>query len=111
MLRTVFLSALSLCFAFGAAAQTLEIPNPLIDSKGFMRDTTEAYARRTKRRVTEKQFLKMAKDKGTKILDTRSAKKFKLLHVAGAVHLNFSDMTQESLAESIGRLTCRLARS
>ncbi len=118
MLRTVFFAAMFLFFAFSAAAQTpgianppaqtLEIPNPLIDSKGFMRDTKEAFARRKMRRVTEKRFLEMAKDQGTVILDTRSAKKFGKMHVAGATHLNFSDMTKESLAQLIPSIDTRI---
>ena len=37
----------------------------------------------------------------TIVLDTRSAAKFALLHVKGAVHLNFSEITTDSLAKLI----------
>ena len=59
MLRTSCLTAMLLCVSFSAASRAADIPNPLIDSKGFRQDTREALARRKTRRVTEKQFLKI----------------------------------------------------
>jgi len=48
-------------------------------------------------RLTEAEFLKMSEESGTVVLDARSKEKFDLLHIKGAVHLNFSDITVESL--------------
>ncbi len=95
------LAVIAVCFACSAAAQSPDIPNPLIDTTGYMRDTSEAIARRTTRRVSEDRFMEMAREKGTIILDTRSASKFKLMHVKGAKHLEFSEMTKQSLAKLI----------
>jgi len=63
---------------------------------------------RMKRRITEEQFINMVKEKGTLVLDTRSAKKYKLKHVKGAIHLNFSDFTQKSLDELIPNKNTRI---
>jgi hypothetical protein len=43
----------------------------------------------------------MAEEEGTVILDTRSRAKYEKLHVKGAIHLNFSDFTQEALEKLI----------
>ena len=75
--------------------------NPLIDYPGFIELGEEVYAYRDKRRVSVDEFMRMAKEPGTIILDTRSKAKYDMLHVAGAKHLNFSDFTAESLAEVI----------
>jgi len=40
----------------------------------------------------------MSKDEDTIVLDTRSAAKYAELHIKGAVHLNFSDITSDTLA-------------
>ncbi|MCB9720134.1 MAG: rhodanese-like domain-containing protein [Candidatus Omnitrophica bacterium] len=75
--------------------------NPLIDYPGFIELGEEVYAYRDKRRVSVDEFMRMAKEPGTIILDTRSKAKYDMLHVAGAIHLNFSDFTAASLAEVI----------
>lgn len=78
-----------------------DIPNEAIDYSGFARAVGEVAEYREKRRVTEQQFLEMSQDAGTIVLDTRSAAKYAELHIQGAKHLNFSDITKDSLAEVI----------
>lgn len=75
--------------------------NPRIDYSGFVRVTTELEPVREKNRVDEDEFLRLAGEPGTVVLDTRSREKFEKLHVKGAVHLNFSDFSEESLAALI----------
>lgn len=65
--------------------------NPRIDYAGFMELTIKLKDVRMAHRVSESEFLKMAAEEGTVILDTRSREKFEKLHVKGAIHLNFSD--------------------
>lgn len=77
------------------------IPNEAIDFEAFQEVVKEAGEHRRSRRITEEQFLQMAGEENTIILDTRSADKFALLHVKGAVHLNFSEITKDSLARAI----------
>ncbi len=72
-----------------------------IDYPGFVELTTEAEKHRKTHTVSVEQFLRMSKEKGTIILDTRSEKMYKAKHVKGAIHLNFSDFTAGKLAKVI----------
>lgn len=56
---------------------------------------------RKDRLVNLQTFLAYAKEPNTVILDTRSEKMYKRKHVKGAIHLNFSDFTQENLRRLI----------
>lgn len=76
-------------------------PNSKIDYQGFVQLTKELEPVRAKRRVPLEVFNKMAKGKNTIILDTRSKAAFDKIHWKGAVHLNFSDFTDEKLAQVI----------
>jgi len=82
--------------------------NELIDVKGFNRATVDALLLRESRRISESQFIALAKEENTIVLDTRSAAKFALLHVKGAVHLNFSDLTTQSIARTIPNKDTRI---
>lgn len=75
--------------------------NRLIDYAGFARQVADVAALRESRRVGEEQFLEMARDPGTVILDARSAEKYRLLHVRGARNLSFPDITAAELAAVI----------
>lgn len=77
--------------------QTSEIPNPAIDMKGYLKVAEKAAEHRSKRRLTEEDFLKMSKEEGVIILDARSKQKYDELHINGAVNLSFPDITVESL--------------
>jgi 3-mercaptopyruvate sulfurtransferase SseA len=59
-------------------------------------------------RLTEEQFATLAAEPGTVILDARSADKFRLRHIKGAVSLPFTDFTAESLAKVIPENTSRV---
>ncbi|GAA5484707.1 rhodanese-like domain-containing protein [Haloferula sargassicola] len=82
--------------------------NARIDYPAFRDLTAEVEAYRRDRRVDEAEFLRLASEEGTVILDTRSREKFDLRHVKGAVHLNFSDFTSKSLAEVIPDKSTRI---
>src|SRR4051812_4366755 len=77
------------------------IANPAIDMEGYLRAAQEAAAYRESRRVTEDEFIAMAAEPGTIILDARSPARFDELHVKGAINLSFSDIAVASLAETI----------
>lgn len=82
--------------------------NPAIDFLGFQTVTAEVKELREQRRIDESEFIRMSKEEGTIILDTRSRGKYEKLHVKGAVHLNFSDFTEASLKEVIPSKTTRV---
>jgi len=79
----------------------LSIENPSIDMKGYLADANEAAIYREGRRVPEGEFIRMAVEPGTIILDARSREKYDELHIRGAVNLSFSDIAIESLRHTI----------
>ena len=93
--------ATALCLlTFSAHAET-QIPNRLIDYSGFLRNAREVNAVRESRRLTEDQFLQAMSEPGVVILDARSAAKFNLRHLRGAVNLSLPDFTAAELAKII----------
>ena len=56
---------------------------------------------RKERRITEREFIRMAARPSSVILDARSTEKFNLLHVKGATNLSLPDFTAEELARII----------
>lgn len=90
---------LPLVLACGAACAAP--PNPLIDYDAFAHDVADVGKVRESRRVSEEEFIRMASEPGTVVLDARSERLFRLRHVDGAVNLSFPEFTQESLARVI----------
>jgi phage shock protein E len=78
-----------------------KIPNRLIDCPGYLKIAQQVQVPREQRRVTEQQFLAMAAEPGTLILDARSESKFKLRHIKGALNLPFTEFTETTLAKAI----------
>ncbi|MBB5352491.1 rhodanese-related sulfurtransferase [Haloferula luteola] len=94
-------------FGLGRSAMADE-GNERIDYQGFQELVEKVDAVRQKQRVDEEAFLRMAAEEGTVILDTRSKEKFDARHVKGALHLNFSDFSEKSLAELIPDKSTRI---
>ena len=84
------------------------IPNERIDYPTFMQIAQKSAPVREKRRVTEEEFMTMAGEPGTVVLDARSADKYALRHICGAVSLPFTDFTAESLARVLRQKDCRV---
>jgi hypothetical protein len=95
-------------FLSGVAASAEDIPNPLIDYAGFEKQVSVVGAIRSLHRVSEDEFIEMAKDPSTVVLDARSAEKFALLHIKGARNLSLPDVTEEELAKVIPSKTTRV---
>ncbi len=108
MIRFIGLTLLVATNASTAFANEAPIPNPNIDYQGFKALTQEVQVLREAHRVSESQFIEMAKDRNTLILDSRSAAKFAQMHVAGAVNVAFADMTEESLSAVIASKGTRI---
>jgi len=100
--------ALASLLSSSALAQTNELPNRLIDYPGFLSGAAEVGRLRAQHRLTEEQFIKMAAEPDTIVLDARSGERYAQLHVRGAKHLNFSDITAETLARVIPSKTTRV---
>lgn len=77
------------------------IVNPAVDYTAFAKLTTELGPVRATHRVSEEEFLKMAAESGTVVFDARSTDKFERIHVKGALHLAFTDFTEDALKKLI----------
>ena len=84
------------------------IENPLIDYGAFQSGVERVGQVREILRLTEREFVRMAKEPSTVILDARSAEKFALLHVKGAKNLSLPDITEEELAKIIPAKSTRI---
>ncbi|MGZ8845557.1 MAG: rhodanese-like domain-containing protein, partial [Pyrinomonadaceae bacterium] len=97
-IRPFLLTLSILCVIPLANAQTKSvIANPAIDMAGYLRVSAEAAKHREARRLSEADFIRMASEPGTVILDARSKQRFDELHISGAINLSFSDIAVESL--------------
>lgn len=110
-LRPLFLSLALIASA--AAAKDAPVPgsaiaNPAIDMRGFLRVSMEAAEHRESHRLSEADFLRMSREPGTLVLDARSAEKYRLLHVQGAINLSFPDITVDSLKQTIPDKSTRI---
>jgi hypothetical protein len=102
MKKIKFSIATIICtFSLVAMATTVYFKKALVDFDAFEKIAKEAKKHRATRLVNVNEFLKMSKEEGTIILDTRSDEMYKAKHVKGAIHLNFSDFNTESLSKLI----------
>jgi len=97
----IALTAALLATSFVTRAAEPAIPNEKIDFAAHVRAVRETQTLRESRRLTEEQFLTYAADPKTIVLDARSADRFQLRHIKGAINLPFTDFTEASLAKVI----------
>ena len=86
---------------WAAPPATTALVEPAIDMEGFLRVSALAAKHREPRRISQDAFLRMSREPGTIVLDARSRQRFDELHVKGAIHLSFPDITIESLSKAI----------
>jgi len=98
----------SLPAALPPSTATQPPDNRLIDYPGFLADAAAVGKLRQRSRVTEPQFLQMASEPDTIILDARSDDKYEMLHIAGARHLALTDVTEGTLARVIPSKSTRI---
>ena len=103
----MILASILLLVPLAPAAEPIH--NPLIDYTRFRQIAAQVEPVREKHRVTEEQFAAMAGEPGTLVLDARSADKYALRHIRGAVSLPFTDFTADSLARVIPAKNTRVA--
>ena len=99
-LNSLLLAVLA-CTALHAPAATPAPRNDRIDYAAFAKDVAAVGRLREARRVSEAEFIRMAREPGTLVLDARSERLYKLRHVAGAVNLSLPEFTQATLARVI----------
>lgn len=76
-------------------------PKAKVSFEDFKALTGEVEAHRASRLVDLNTFLKMSKEPGTIVLDSRSAFRYERIHLKGAKHLAFTDFTQSNLGKAI----------
>lgn len=72
-----------------------------VDFDAYEKLVAEVKEHRKSRLLTAEEFIKTSKQDKVLILDTRSDSMYNAAHVKGAIHLNFSDFTQDNLAKII----------
>lgn len=88
-------------FANSAFAQDNLYPMAKVSFDDFKNLVDEVETHRTHRLIDLDTFLKMSKEPGVIILDSRSTFRYERIHIKGAKHLSFTDFTQDNLGEVI----------
>ena len=97
----ILCSVLLLILRSTQAQNQQQLANPLINYPGFLKNAEQVESIRNSRRLPETQFLQMMSQPGDVLLDARSAGKFKLRHLKGAVNLSLPDFTAAELRKVI----------
>lgn len=79
-----------------------------INYVGFVELSDSLSTYRETRLVNESTFNTFRKESSTIILDTRSKQAYDEIHIKGAIHLNFSDFTEDKLKALIPDNTTRI---
>lgn len=89
-------------------AQTRAYPKAKVSFEDFKQLVAEVESHRAGRLIDLTTFLRMSREPGVIILDTRSDFRFDRIHVRGTKHLSFTDFTQENLGRVIPSLDTKI---
>ena len=95
--NTILGALLIACSVHAQTETEVTYPPANVDFEAFEKLITKVKPHRAERIVSVDEFVKMSKEENTIILDTRSKEMYDSKHIKGAIHLNFSDFTQENL--------------
>ena len=98
--KIVALSVMILAATAGFAQDT-NYPKAKVSFDDFKGLVAGVETHRASRLVDLNTFMKMSKEPGVIILDSRSTFRFERIHVKGARHLAFTDFTQDNLQKVI----------
>jgi rhodanese-related sulfurtransferase len=98
--RIVAVSVMILAATAGFA-QTTNYPKAKVSFEDFKGLVAEVETHRASRLIDLNTFLKMSREEGVIILDSRSDFRFDRIHLKGAKHLAFTDYTQDNLKKVI----------
>jgi rhodanese-related sulfurtransferase len=93
--------SITLLLANAGLAQVTNYPMAKVSFDDFKGLVAEVETHRASRLLDLNAFLKISKEPGVIVLDSRSTFRFKRLHVKGARHLSFTDFTQANLQKVI----------
>jgi len=82
-------------------AQKTNYPKAKVSFDDFKGIVAEVESHRAARLIDLNTFLKMSKEEGVIVLDSRSDFRFDRIHLKGANHLAFTDFTQDNLKKLI----------
>lgn len=99
------IAVLAMLLAVSAGwAQGANYPKSKVSFDDFKGLVAAVESHRASRLVDLATFMKMSKEPGVIILDTRSTFRFERIHIKGARHLSFTDFTQDNLQKVIPSL-------
>jgi len=79
-----------------------------VDYSAFLNISKELVDYRASRLIDIEKFNVYSSEENTIILDTRSKAAYDKIHIEGAIHLNFSDFTEDALAKVVKDKNTRL---
>ena len=101
-MKSILLAVSVILLASNAGlAQDTNYPKAKVSFDDFKGLVAEVEAHRASRLIDLNTFLKMSKEEGVIILDSRSDFRFDRIHLKGAKHLAFTDYTQDNLQKVI----------
>lgn len=83
-------------------------PSSKVSFDDFKALVNEVEPHRAERLIDLNEFLKMSEQENVVILDTRSDSRYNRKHIKGAIHLDFTDFTQENLRKLIPDNTTKI---
>lgn len=101
MKSRLFAASVILLAASAGFAQDAKYPKAKVSFDDFKGLVAEVETHRASRLIDLNTFLKMSKEEGTIIFDSRSDFRFDRIHIKGAKHLAFTDFTQDNLRKVI----------
>ena len=101
MKSILFAVSVILLAANAGLAQDINYPKAKVSFDDFKGLVAEVETHRASRLIDLNTFIKMSKEPGVIILDSRSDFRFDRIHVKGAKHLAFTDYTQDNLKKVI----------
>jgi rhodanese-related sulfurtransferase len=94
--------------ASAGVAKSANYPKAKVSFDDYKELVAKVETYRASRLIDLNDFLKMSKEPGVIILDTRSAFRFERIHVKDAKQLSFTDFTQENLSKVIPSFETRI---
>jgi hypothetical protein len=101
MKASIVAASVMLLATHAGLAQGTNYPKAKVSFDDFKALVAAVEPHRASRLIDLNTFIKMSKEPGVIILDSRSAFRFERIHVKGARHLAFTDFTQDNLAKVI----------
>lgn len=93
--------AMIVFLSFCSKAQDQGFRKAKVDFSAYEELVGRVKEHRKSRLINVDEFVKMSTEEGVIILDTRSDRMYRRKHIKGAIHLNFSDFTQQNLMKVI----------